>query len=519
MGVVSWPRALGLVLVGVFLGFLVGVDLLHPPPYRDPSSVPCVLGAAVALATPTRIQIPYRPRLWARPMHASFKRFFAIVMHRRGGKTTSWLNHHQRAATDDKWETARLKYLEPSFSAKEIQELLRVRVYAHVLPTLVQARSVAWEPLKYISRPIPGIKVSERDMSITYPAPDGHLRVVRLWGADNIDGLRGLALSGLSLDEFSQHPPGVFGEVLSKALADHLGYAAFLGTIKGKNQLYQTYEKAKTHPDWFALWQDVNVSLDTEEGATITAIRRAMADDLEMIKMGLMTQEEYDQEWFLSPHAAIKGAYYAKQLAAAYREHRIRAVPYDPALPVHDVWDLGKGPNMSIGMFQRFGRQVSMIDYLQGTESEGIPQMIRELQARGYVWGKHFAPHDIRSTDLSTGKTRYETAKALGWHFEVVPDIGVDDGIQAGRLLFARTWIDETKGADFIEAIGQYRREWKEKLGKFGDHPVHDWASHPADMFRYAAVVEDKMTNDKPAKKASTVPPGARQGSPYAWMG
>jgi len=469
----------------------------------------------------TRIEIPYKPRNWAKAMHASFKRFFAIVLHRRAGKTTAWVNHHQRAATDDRWETARLRYLNPSFTDKDIKELLRVRIYAHVLPTLVQARTVAWEPLKYIARPIPGIRISERDMSVTYPAPDGHLRVVRLFGADNPDALRGITLAGLSLDEFSQHPPNIFGEVLSKALAEHLGYAAFLGTIKGKNQLYTTYEKGKTHPDWFALWQDVNVSLDTEEGVTIQNLRKAMADDLQLVEMGLMTQEEYDQEWFLSPHAAIKGAYYAKQLAQAHREGRIRTVPYDPALPVHDVWDLGKGPNMSIGMFQRFGRSVQMIDYLQGTESEGIPQMIRALQERGYVWGKHFAPHDIRATDLSTGKTRYETAKALGWHFEVVPDMGVDDGINAGRLMFSRLWIDETRCGEFIEAIGQYRREWKEKLGKFGDHPVHDWASHPADMYRYAALVEDKMTNERREKKASTLPPVARNpaASRYAWMG
>ena len=188
-----------------------------------------------------------------------------------------------------------------------------------------------------------------------------------------------------------------------------------------------------------------------------------------------MTQEEYDQEWFLSPHAAIKVAYYSKQLATAFREGRIRQVPYDPALPVHDVWDLGKGPKMSVGMFQRFGREMRMIDYLEGQESDGIPQLVTELQRKPYVWGRHFAPHDIKATELGTGKTREETSKTLGWPFEIVPDIGVDDGISAGRLLLPRLWIDETRCATFVEALGQYRREWNERLGQFGDRPVHDW--------------------------------------------
>lgn len=466
------------------------------------------------------VTIPYSPRKWALPMHNSWKRWFVVVMHRRGGKTTSWLNHHQRAATDNAWETKRLRHLEPKFTDKEIQELLRERIYAHILPSLTQARTVAWEKLKYISSGIPGIKPSERDMSITYPSPKGSLHLVRLFGADNIDALRGFPLSGLSLDEFSQHPPGIFGEVLSKSLADHLGYAGFLGTIKGKNQLYQAYEKAKSDPAWFTLWQDVQVTLATEEGGTIKAIKRAMEDDLNLIANGLMTQEEYDQEWFLSPHAAIKGAYYSKQLALAHREGRIRHVPYDPALPVYDVWDLGKGPKMSVGMYQKFARQVSMIDYHEGQESDGIPDVIVELKRKPYVWGKHFAPHDIRATDLSTGKTRYETAANLGWKFDIVPDIGVDDGINAGRLLFARLWISEKPCAQFIEAIGQYRREWKEATGQFGDKPVHDWASHPADQYRYAAVVEDQMVTKTVVKEHIKPPdqyldPAARRSN---WM-
>ena len=109
------------------------------------------------------------------------------------------------------------------------------------------------------------------------------------------------------------------------------------------------------------------------------------------------------------------------------------------------------------------------------------------------MWGKHFAPHDIRATDLSTGKTRYEAAERLGWKFDLVPDIGIDDGIAAGQLMLDRSWIDTTRCAPFLEAIGQYRREWKESLGQFGDRPVHDWSSHGADMWRYAAVIEEQM--------------------------
>jgi hypothetical protein len=460
------------------------------------------------------ITIPYKPRNWAVPFHESYRRWAAIVLHRRAGKTTASLNHHQRAALDDTWEAARLRYLEPKFTQAEIDELLQHRQYGHILPLLGQAKSVAWEPLKRIASVVPYAIPNESELSIKYrraqkPSrvavtgplnPDANSTTVRLFGADNPDAFRGLPFSGVVYDEYSQQPPNIHGEVVSKALADHLGYGVFTGTIKGKNQLYRTHEAAKADPEWFALWQDVDKTLATEEGATITAIRRAMQDDLKQIASGLMLQSEYDQEWFLSPSAAIKGAYYGKLLERAMVERRVGSVPHDPALPVYDVWDLGKGPRMSVGMFQRFGRQMSMIDYHQGIESDGIPQVIAELKRKPYVWGKHFAPHDVRATDIGTGKTRLETAATLQWPFEVVPEIGVDDGINAGRLLFPRLWIDESKCQLFIDAIGEYKQEWDEKRGMFRDVPFHNWASHPADMYRYAAVVEDQMLTDEPRR-------------------
>ena len=95
----------------------------------------------------------------------------------------------------------------------------------------------------------------------------------------------------MAFDEYSQHPPNVFSEVISKALADHLGYAIFLGTIKGKNQLYRTYQAGKDDPDWFTVWQDVDGSLETETDATTTLHRQALEDDRRLIAKGLMTHK------------------------------------------------------------------------------------------------------------------------------------------------------------------------------------------------------------------------------------
>jgi hypothetical protein len=157
--------------------------------------------------------------------------------------------------------------------------------------------------------------------------PDANSSTVRLFGADNPDAFRGLPFSGVAYDEYSQQPPNIHGEVVSKALADHLGYGIFEGTIKGKNQLYRTYEAAKHDPTWFALWQDVDTTSRPRKARPSYAIRRSMQDDLKQIAMGLMLQSEYDQEWYLSPSAAIKGAYYGKLLEDAIKAKRVGGCP------------------------------------------------------------------------------------------------------------------------------------------------------------------------------------------------
>jgi len=58
----------------------------------------------------------------------------------------------------------------------------------------------------------------------------------------------------------------VFGEVLSKSLADHLVYAIFAGTIKAKDQLFRMHKRAKSNPEWFKLRRR---SVATEDDATI----------------------------------------------------------------------------------------------------------------------------------------------------------------------------------------------------------------------------------------------------------
>jgi hypothetical protein len=441
------------------------------------------------------ITVPYAPRKWARKMHDSFKRWAVLILHRRAGKTTAVLNHHQRAAMDDSWERKRLQFLLPQAGEANIAKLLnKRRIYWHVMPTLRQAKLVAWDMLKDISDPIPGIKQNNSELLVTYP--NGNK--VQLIGADDPDSLRGPGLAGLSLDEYSQIHGRTFGEVLSKALADQLGYCVFAGTIKGKDQLFDMYQAAKENVDWYAVWQDIDASLLTEAGPTITALTRAMEDDRKLVLTGLMTQAEFDQEWYLSPEAAIKGAIYGNLLAEARKAGRITRVPFDPMLPVDTDWDIGFGDATAIWFSQSLrSGEVRLIDYYEASE-EALPHYAKVLKERGiergYVYGTHWAPWDFAATSFETGKSRMAAAKEHGFVFKQSPRLSrtakgeVEEGINAARLLLPVCWFDEQRTAAGLEALGHYRRDFNQRLDEFKSEPVHDWASHGADAFRGLAV-------------------------------
>ena len=416
------------------------------------------------------IKIPYSPRNWAKEFHSSVKRWIVLVLHRRAGKTTAILNHLQRDAV----RTSKSQY-------------------AFIAPTYRQAKRIAWEILKDIARPIPGTEPNEAELVMKYPNGSR----IFLAGSENIDALRGIALWGGGQDESSQQPSNLFTEVISKALADHLGYWIWSGTPRGKNQFFKTYQIAIKNPEEYTtIFRTIDDSLFGEKGEAIDNLKQALGDDRRLVSLGEMTQEEFDQEWYCSFEAAIKGAYYAKQISEARNKGRIKQVPYDVAIPVHTVTDLGIGKNLAVGFYQKAGGEMRMIDFWEGTEKDGLPEMAKALQTKPFVYGKHFAPHDIKAVEQGTGKTKIETAKNLGIIFETIKNIGVDNGINAGRLMFSHLWIDEQKCSDWLDAISQYHQEWDDNRGMFLEKPYHDWTSHAADVHRYAAVVEDEMQND-----------------------
>lgn len=400
------------------------------------------------MAKGRRIEIPYSPRKWTLAFHNSDKRWKVLVLHRRAGKTTASINHLMR----DALTKANTKY-------------------AYIAPTYKQAKNIVWDMLKNYARVIPDVKFNEAELRADFPNGSR----ITLYGADNPDSLRGIALWGVIFDEYSQQPSNIFTEIISPALSDNQGYAIWIGTPKGKNDFYKLYENHKEDSDWYCLL------LKASESGVISE------EELKTQRK-LMSEDEYAQEFECSWEASIKGAYYADYLNKARQENRITNVPYDHMLEVHTWWDLGMRDSTTILFFQTVGMEWRLIDSYEAS-GEGFSHYAKVLKEKGYLYGQHYAPHDIEvrmMTDVTM--TRKEIAYNLGIDFNVVPKVSIQDGIDATRMRFNTLWIDKTKNEMFLEAISQYRKEYDEKRGEFKSSPLHDWTSHYADALRYWAV-------------------------------
>jgi phage terminase large subunit len=398
--------------------------------------------------TMTEIVIPYAPRPLQLQLHAALqrKRWGVVVCHRRFGKTVWAINHLLKAA------------LTTPNNAR----------FAYFAPFLKQAKSIAWDYLKHFSRPIPGININETELRVDYPNGSR----IRLIGADNPDSQRGVYLDGAVLDEYAQMQPSLFTEILRPALSDRKGWCVWMGTPKGRNQFYDIHEKAKNDPAWHvALYK-------ASETGILDAAELASARQM-------MSADEYDQEYECSWIAALKGAYFSTELAAARTAGRIGKVPHQPNANVSTWWDLGMDDSTAIWFTQDAGREIHIIDYYEAS-GEGLAHyrdvLNKRKDERGYRYGTHYGPHDLAVRELGNGKSRVETAQDMGLKFEVVPRVEHKaDAIQAARNLLGHVWIDETRCARGIVCLESYRKEWDDKLGVFRDKPLHDWASHGAD--------------------------------------
>lgn len=417
--------------------------------------------------SPREYQLPFLREVEAAIDGRSTKRFFYQIWHRRSGK--------------DKTNIAAIA------PKRLIREPCLVK---YIFPSLVMGRKNLWDGIdgtgfKYIDHIPEEIrfgKPNQTEMKVNIKGGS----LFQVSGSDNPDSLRGGNPKLIIISEWAEHDPYTW-DVLEPIVRENNGVVVFNTTPKGDNHARAMFEYAKDSPLWHVeLLTAKDTGIWTEqqlEEILLDIVKRFEANGRSRAE----AEAYFEQEYMCSFNSPVIGSYYGEAITRAEREGRVTSVPANEGLVVHTAWDLGIDDSMSIWFFQIVGQEIHFVDFYESS-GEGLAHYIAKCQEKGHIYGRHFAPHDIAIRELGTGKSRLEVAKGLGIKFEVGPNLGIDDGINAARSIFNQCWFDKDKCSRGINALKNYKKEWDEKNKVFRTNPTHDWSSHGADAFRTFAV-------------------------------
>ena len=371
----------------------------------------------------------------------------------------------------------------------------RIGLYVYCLPIYNQCRTVIFQAISIDGTKFLDFIPRELIKSINQMHMEIHLingSIIKLIGSNKYDNsLRGTNPLMVVFSEYATSLEDAYILGAKPILHANDGTVIILSTPAGKNHLYELFRIAKDNPDvWYS-------ELLTVEDTKHISIAELEAD----IARGEISREKAMQEYWCSFDRGTTGSYYFEYINKAKLEERISSVPYEPMYPVNTAWDIGINDETAIVFFSAIGTSLHIIDYYEN-HSQGLEHYAKILKEKGYVYGVHFGPHDLRNREWISGNiTRVDKARELGINFKVVPKLSLSDGIEQVKTVLPRCYFDEKKCVRLIKCLENYHREYDDRRKTYLDHPVHDWASNAADAVRYMSIGIKNLKKDTSAEE------------------
>jgi hypothetical protein len=294
--------------------------------------------------------------------------------------------------------------------------------------------------------------------------------------------------------------------------------------------------KAQGGASWFGIWADTNPWHSGHWGAKLFAKnlpgyrsfrqpggRAKNAENVENLPRDYYPRlcSGKDAEWVrvyvdgedaTSDVGAIWGAWVADL------EKRGGICAFDHPLDgVFTHWDLGRSDSTAIWFWRVNARGVpDVLDHYENS-GQGLSHFFGVVDRKPYRYAKHFLPHDARAKTLATQQSVLEQC-VEHWGSDKVAithDLSIADGISAARWVLEqpiqiheRCAVPARFEHSGVDALREYRYEWDEDTQAFSTKPLHNWASHSADAFRYLSV-EAKRVEQLTRKAAPPPEPGS----------
>jgi hypothetical protein len=273
--------------------------------------------------------------------------------------------------------------------------------------------------------------------------------------------------------------------------------------------------KLEGGPSWFGIWADTNPWHSGHWGAKLFAKnlegyrlfrqpggRAPNAENVENLPTGYYDRlcTGKDREWV---RVYVDGEDASGDVGAIFGawvddlEKRGGICAFDhPTEGVFTSWDLGRSDATAIWWWRINAHGVpDILDHYENS-GQGLSHFLDVVDAKGYQHVRHFLPHDARAKTLATQRSVLEQCidRWGARHVAITPELSFSDGVNAARWMLEQSMqIHERCNVpgrfehSGVDALRAYRFEWDEENQCFSRNPVHNWASHTADAFRYIA--------------------------------
>lgn len=261
---------------------------------------------------------------------------------------------------------------------------------------------------------------------------------------------------------------------------------------------------AKDHAYFDGIEQDCGTVIDNEQRAWWVATR-----DTDFSGESEKMWQEYPSTPAEAFQKSKEGCFYTEQFTRIRKEGRICRVPYRPGIPVNTFWDIGNSDGTAIWFHQRLGLQDLFIGFDEGW-GESYEYFVKRMQAKGWLWGKHYLPHDGAHArqGQSANLSPQQMLQNLGLqNVVIVPRVSeLIHGINKTReVLMGDTWFDETECKAGLVHLESYTRKFNKATGQYTSEPVKaDGHSEASDALRQFAQIKHQI--DAPQRAPQPLP-------------
>ena len=383
-----------------------------------------------------------------------------MVRHRRAWKDKACFNVIVKKAVEDVW------------------------IYYYVFPTYSQGKKAVWDGIdkdwwKTIKHIPDEIIKRKNDTEMKVELINGS--IIQIIGSDNVDSIVWTNPIWIVFSEYSLQSPAVW-DFLRPILAENGWWAIFNFTPRWDNHAKELLDMAKESDKWLVSIQTVNDTKSIPD--------EVLQEERREIIQKNWSDAIFQQEYYCSFDAWIQGNYYAEILSMLEKNNQRTVVPYDPALDVFTVWDLGINDSTAIRFRQRIGKEIRIIDHYENNW-EWLSHYVGILREKGYRYWTMWLPHDAQARSVQTWKTVEEKMYEYWFQdIQIVPRLSVLDWINSARAILPYCYFDKDKTEWWWKCLKNYHKEFDDKRTAY-KWPEHDWSSHSSDAFRYLAVVNE----------------------------